>query len=152
MFELKITYIVTAHKRGNIKVTVHWWIQVKHCKEDWIVLVFGRWKIFGNMEKRKDNLAENVLDKMNKVSSFSWTFKENIQFRLNWEKLKTYGAAFWCAVICLKLLFLFGSVKAFLFYLRYISNPNQYCQSSSKNSMNGIKTILRSTLISSLDH
>ena len=75
------------------------------------MLVFGRWKIFGNMERRNDNFGKNVLDKMTKVSSFSWTFKENIQFRLNWENLKTYGAAFWCDVTCLKLLFLFGSVK-----------------------------------------
>ena len=74
------------------------------------MLVFGRWKIRGNMERRNDNLGKNVLDKMNKVPSFSWTFKENIQFRLNWENLKTYGAAFWCDVTCLKLL-LFGSVK-----------------------------------------
>ena len=42
--------------------------------------------------------------------------------------------------------------RAFLLYLRYISNLHQYCQSSSKNSVNGIKTILRSTLISPLDH
>ena len=40
--------------------------------------------------------------------------------------------------------------RAFLLYLRYISIPHQYCQSSSKNSVNGIKIILRSTLLSVL--
>lgn len=73
----------------------------------------GLWQMEDTWEhgEEKWQFREKCFGQNEKGPSFSWTFKENIQFRLNWENLKTYGAAFWCDVTCLKLLFLFGSVK-----------------------------------------